>query len=814
MVRTLAWIAALGCAAIASARAQVPARPDSVARLIDLAGLPLATPGVTCRQFASTDPTGHGEDHGHFLRREGSTAVLAEMDGPGVVVRLWSANAAGRLRVFLDGETGPRLDCPFDGLFDGSVPPFEPPIAIHEGGGFVSYFPIAYARSCRIEVGELEHPEALYYHVQYLTYPAGTTLRTFTRELPPEEHAALRDVLALWRAPGRSPIPPEPTDRTATIRALLGPGAERTVLDSDRPGTLLTLRIDPADHDASALRELRLIARWDGCEPSVQVPIGDLFGVAFGAHPSRGLALGWDEHGGYCHLPMPFHHGARVTIHNAGSIERAVTFATTLRPEPPDPRAGTLHAEFRETDGVGDALYELASVRGPGKLVGVLQALQGVGDLWYLEGNEELSVDGASTPSIVGTGTEDFYNGGWYWSSGPFAMPLHGLGVKQEWTTNRTTPWRLLLPDAVPFETGLVARIEHGSENAVRDAYYSSVALWYGPPQPVRPLAPDVARVPRRWVVRPAGSIGATALRWAPEPAISWSRWEDLSAVYRGLDRPLFQAFPRSHVEHGAAPLDARLAVLPDGDAAPAARVRFDVAFADRYGAELRLCAAGALPEVTLDGTPVTLREIAIPDGAPLRRLAFDAGALAAGEHELALRRLPGSPDVVAVDSLRLTPAAPFVRAWWISPAIAARPDGTVEDPMPDEERFTADDFDPAAAGWRELATGDVVDLVRAASPQSATLAYLLVFVHSPESRDAHVLLGSDDGVRVWVNGDLRFSHEIHRPLTIDEDQFDIPLRAGWNRILLKVKNDYGGYGVAMRIADPHGDLRYSTSAR
>src|SRR6185295_17571111 len=129
--------------------------PDSVLRLIDFASLADLEAGVTCRQFSSSDPEGLGDDHGHFLSLEGKKAVLADMNGPGVVTRLWSANATGRLRVFLAGETTPRIDTPFQELFNGKYAPFVEPVATHQGGGFISYFPIPYAKHCRIEVDEL-----------------------------------------------------------------------------------------------------------------------------------------------------------------------------------------------------------------------------------------------------------------------------------------------------------------------------------------------------------------------------------------------------------------------------------------------------------------------------------------------------------------------------------------------------------------------------------------------------------------------------------------------------------------------------------
>ncbi len=72
----------------------------------------------------------------------------------------------------------------------------------------------------------------------------------------------------------------------------------------------------------------------------------------------------------------------------------------------------------------------------------------------------------------------------------------------------------------------------------------------------------------------------------------------------------------------------------------------------------------------------------------------------------------------------------------------------------------------------------------------------------------------ADDGVRVWVNGELRWSNALHRPLPADEDQFDVALRSGWNRMLVKVRNDDGGYGVMLRIADPDAALRFAAEPR
>ena len=68
---------------------------------------------------------------------------------------------------------------------------------------------------------------------------------------------------------------------------------------------------------------------------------------------------------------------------------------------------------------------------GRGRVVGVVESATGPTTggrfpRWYLEGNERAEIDMAQTPVIQGTGTEDFFNGGWYFENGPFTLPLHG----------------------------------------------------------------------------------------------------------------------------------------------------------------------------------------------------------------------------------------------------------------------------------------------------------------------------------------------------------------------------------------------------
>ena len=91
---------------------------EFVKRMTDLARLAeLPATGERCAQWSSYDRASRYDektgkyvkwdangDGGQFIRKEGEQQVLAEMDGPGCIWRIWSARAQqGHVRIFLDG---------------------------------------------------------------------------------------------------------------------------------------------------------------------------------------------------------------------------------------------------------------------------------------------------------------------------------------------------------------------------------------------------------------------------------------------------------------------------------------------------------------------------------------------------------------------------------------------------------------------------------------------------------------------------------------------------------------------------------------
>lgn len=80
------------------------------------------------------------------------------------------------------------------------------------------------------------------------------------------------------------------------------------------------------------------------------------------------------------------------------------------------------------------------------------------------------------------------------------------------------------------------------------------------------------------------------------------------------------------------------------------------------------------------------------------------------------------------------------------------------------------------------------------------SIAYAYTEVYAPSSRKVKLYLGSDDGIKVWLNGKNIFTNDLERDFIYDEDKLDLSLNSGWNRLLIKVSNAKGYWGFSARL--------------
>jgi hypothetical protein len=244
----------------------------------------------------------------------------------------------------------------------------------------------------------------------------------------------------------------------------------------------------PASNTADLLTNLWLRISFDGeTNPSVSAPIGSFFAMGqFASYFTRALPVGMDASSNlYCYFPMPFARHANVQL-----VSQRDTVTTNIHCEIkcktfPESFANVGHFKTAfncETPTTNGSDIIMLDVEGAGHLVGVVENIMGPTSRAYLEGDERIYVDDSQSPSFYGTGTEDFYNSGWYFNHGLFTLPSHGNPAHvADSQYDRTTAYRLFMQDAIPFRKHIRVGIEHGDRDTVSENAWTLAYYYYQP---------------------------------------------------------------------------------------------------------------------------------------------------------------------------------------------------------------------------------------------------------------------------------------------------------------------------------------------
>jgi hypothetical protein len=306
------------------------------------------------------------------------------------------------------------------------------------------------------------------------------------------------------------------------------PGSAATLLDVTGAGVVTHIWFTINSEDELHLKNLVLRAWWDGeSSPSIEVPIGDFYGLGLGeyfTYQSALLAVA-PMKALNAYFQMPFASGAKITLTNEGKVRTnnlyfAVDYVT-LPALPAD--VGRFHAQYRQAapckgwtdnwknnwdDPVGDKKnldgagnYVFMEATGRGHFVGVTHAIEQNQDGWFGEGDDMIFIDGDKLPTINGTGTEDYYNGAWDFGGQPFAYQHNGaphISDPKERIGGRYCLYRWHIESPITFEKSIKVTIEHGHANHRSDNFYST-AYWYQTePHAAFPALPSPAeRVPK-----------------------------------------------------------------------------------------------------------------------------------------------------------------------------------------------------------------------------------------------------------------------------------------------------------------------------
>lgn len=172
-----------------------------------------------------------------------------------------------------------------------------------------------------------------------------------------------------------------------------------------------------------------------------------------------------------------------------------------------------------------------------------------------------------------------------------------------------------------------------------------------------------------------------------------------------------------------------------------------------------------------------------------------------------------GEWDKAAEDAREYLKRNPLKRAflldyWAIGPypedsgAIVTGPE--ISPDLPDARDGVASPPTGALRIWQPVALNarGFVDLGPLFANAEHISAYVLLRLYSPVKRQVTIRLGSDDYVRLWLNGNPIYEYSRERIAIPDEDSTPATLEAGWNRLLARVVNVAGEHALYLRIPD------------
>ncbi|MBU2914125.1 glycoside hydrolase family 172 protein [Reichenbachiella agariperforans] len=446
--------------------------------------------------FINHDYNSSDEDH-NFIRIEENEGqqewVLMDQKGPGAIVRTWmpfmKANQPDtdiQIKIYLDGSDRPVLEGNMLGLFDGTGEiPY--PLAHQSLRSAVSFYPIPYAKSCKITTTA----QPFFYQFTYRAYDKGTAVKTFS-SVDFEKSMPLAQEVGEQLLNPESPMAGQQVNMVKTLNT----GVEKGVKLPKGNAAIRSLSVKLGDYsNPEVTRTVVLKIEFDG-EETVWCPIGDFFGSGIGLNPVQGWYNTVDKDGTMTtRWVMPYKKSAKISVFNLSAVPVEVELKAIVGDWQWDDASMYFNAAWRGqypvlTRPFSDWNY--VTLKGRGVYVGDALTVMNPVKKWWGEGDEKIWVDGEDFPSIFGTGTEDYYGYSWGGRSTNFyehpfhAQPschvynkLNRKKGEEKNTQGYSTETRSRALDTMPFGSSLQLDMEVWSWTDCEMGYTVGM-YWYG----------------------------------------------------------------------------------------------------------------------------------------------------------------------------------------------------------------------------------------------------------------------------------------------------------------------------------------------
>ena len=603
--------------------------------------------------FANSDGFG-GEPVPGFeavLQEPGEDSVgvylMADVEGPGALVRLWTASIDGTVELWLDGSGEPLFSGQANDFFRRPLDSFPQSQALNRTNlertlyqRDAVYAPIPFAQRLRLEwTGNIAHIH--FYQMEVRKYAPGTRVETFNPEDLDRFRETIDGVTAALADPEAGVAQHSAAD-ASSIAVTLAPGASEDALTLEGSGAIerLELKLEAQDLDR-ALRQTVLHVYFDDSPwGQVQAPLGDFFGAAPGVNPYQSLPFTVLPDGTMIsRFVMPYRTSARIHLENFG--DQRVTVSGSVRStayEWDEGRSMHFRARWRvdhdliaDPDAVQDLPFVVA--RGKGVYVGTTSILLNPNPIptpwgnWWGEGDEKVFVDDDSVPSLFGTGSEDYYNYSWS-SPDIFLFPYCGQ-PRNDGPGNRgfVTNYRWHILDPLPFEQGIGFYMELFSHERTPGVSYARVGYHYARPgvtddhMAIRQDDLRELRLPGGWM--PEGRFGSRNSVFFQTEELSPNRGlqSQSGRLYAGARLPVWRPASMGQV------LRLNVPIRTPGEY----RIHF-VARLDQNGGRAGMRFDGEPAELTTDATAIDLYR---PYRTLLRNFTLQPRELGVGTHTL-----------------------------------------------------------------------------------------------------------------------------------------------------------------------------------
>jgi HEAT repeat protein len=121
----------------------------------------------------------------------------------------------------------------------------------------------------------------------------------------------------------------------------------------------------------------------------------------------------------------------------------------------------------------------------------------------------------------------------------------------------------------------------------------------------------------------------------------------------------------------------------------------------------------------------------------------------------------------------------------------------------PETANASADFWQPLPISTAGQVAG-VMDLLKPLGGEQC-VAYVRTAIHVNAEQPAILELGTDDGVKAWLNGTPIHANNVARPLAVGSDKVPVNLESGWNTLLLKITQNNLGWEYTARFTRPDG---------